>query len=293
VGSEIETMKTIDQSQEMEKTGAPKTRWLMRLIYLQAVFLVLTYLQGTSSTLLVKEFSVTSANVVAHGVAASGFAVLTVAVGFVAALQGQRRVSTYNWALFVLTLVAGATGFGFLGNPSDANTITITNFSMMATLAVGVSVTGFSLAKVSHALAGRQRDDRSPTTVMTYLALGALSLTMIAGAGIPGPPFLYALFVVAHVGFAALTVALVLGVLAISILQGAGKSPTLELQGIAYPLLGLASVSIAGADGVMYLNSGDLSYALVMAEVAMLVYAFLIIGTGAPHHLNLRLGKRG
>ena len=117
-------------------------------------------------------------------------------------------------------------------------------------------------------------------------------MTIIAGAAVPSTP-LYAFAVVTHVGFAALTVALVLGVLVVSILEGSGGSASnWEPQRVAYSLLGLASVSIAGGDGVIYLTSGDLSYLVVMAEFAVLVYAFLMIAIGAPFRLDTLARKR-
>lgn len=108
----------------------------------------------------------------------------------------------------------------------------------------------------------------------------------------PSTPF-YAFAVVTHVGFAALTVALVLGVLVISILEGSGRDASnWEPQKVAYSLLGLASVSIAGADGVIYLTSGGPPYLLVMAEIAVLVYAFLVIAIGAPYRFNTLARRR-
>ena len=103
---------------------------------------------------------------------------------------------------------------------------------------------------------------------------------------------LYAFAIAAHVGLAALTVALVLGVLVISILEASEGASNWEPQRVAYSLLGLASVSVAGGDGVIYLTSGGLSYLMVMAEVAVLVYIFLMIGIGAPYRFSSTAGGK-
>ena len=272
-------------------TSTPATKPLLYLIYLQAFSLALTYVAGIWVTLTVHNISFDLPEVLEHGLVSSVFVLSTALVGFMAALQGQRKVSIYNFVLFLITVLTGSTGFMLLGNPADATQIAITNLSMVASVAIGMPITGFSLAKVSRISRGMARG-LSPVEFMIYIALGALSLTMIAGAAVPSTP-LYAFAVVTHVGFAALTVALVLGVLIVSILEGSGSSASnWEPQRVAYSLLGLASVSIAGGDGVIYMTSGDLSYLVVMAEVAVLVYAFLMIAIGAPYRLDTLARRR-
>lgn len=202
-----------------------------------------------------------------------------------AALRGQRRVAILNLVLFLITVAAGSTGFAFLANTSDPTQIAETNLSMITTLALGMPITGFSLSVVSRASRGDSRDS-SPATIMTYLALGALSVTTVAGAAmLSTTPSWYAFAVSAHVGLGSLTVALALGVL-MTLVMGAseGGASAWEPQKVAYSLLALASAAIAGADGVVYMLSGDLSYVVVMAEVGVLVYAFLLIATAAPYH---------
>jgi hypothetical protein len=271
--------------------STPGTKPLLYLIYLQAISLAITYVAGIWLTITGQSISFYLPEVLEHGLASSVFVLLTGLVGFIAALQGQRKVSIYNFVLFLITVLTGSTGFALLGNPTDATQIGITNLSMLASVAIGMPITGFSLAKVSCISRGKARD-LSPVAIMTYIALGALSLTMIAGVAVPSTP-LYAFAVVTHVGFAALTVALVLGVLVVSILEGSeGSASNWEPQRVAYSLLGLASVSLAGGDGVIYLTSGDLSYLVVMAEVAVLVYAFLMIAIGAPYRLDTLARRR-
>jgi len=269
--------------------ATPRTRPLLYLIYLQAISLAVTYVAGTWLAITVQNVSSNLLEVIEHGLASSAFVLLTGVIAFLAALQGHKRVLMYNSALFFVTVITGSTGFALLGNPTDATQIAITNLSMMASVAVGMPITGLSLATLSRSSRGISRD---PSTIpfMTYLALGALSLTIVAGAAVASP--LYAFAIAAHVGLAALTVALVLGVLVISILEASGGASNWEPQRVAYSLLGLASVSVAGGDGVIYLTSGGLSYLMVMAEVAVLVYIFLMIGIGAPYRFSSTAGGK-
>lgn len=272
------------------KSASKQANKLLYIIYVQALFLAVTYVVGVWETLQVSNASITTPEVIEHGIASSGFAVLTGVVGFIAALQGRRRVSLLNLALFLITVAAGSTGFAFLGNTSDPTQTTITNLSMMATVAIAMPITGFSITDLSRGLNGRE-DEPSSVGVMTYLALGALSLTIIAGASVPSAS-LYSVAVIAHVGFAALTVALVLGVLVISLFEGYSSGAGWDAQRVLYSLLGLAFVAISGADGVVYLTTGDMSYVVVMAEFAVLVYIFLIVTSGAPYRVHLGGSKK-
>jgi hypothetical protein len=275
----------LGSSQSKTATSTLRTKPLLYLIYLQAISLALTYVAGIWVTITVHNISFDLPEILEHGLASSVFVLSTALVGFIAALQGHRKISLYNFVLFLITVLTGSTGFMLLGNPADPTQLAITNLSMLASVAIGMPITGFTLAKVSHISRGMTRGF-SPVAFMTYIALGALSLTLVAGAAVSSTP-LYAFAVVTHVGFAALTVALVLGVLVVSILEGSEGFPSnWEPQRVAYSLLGLASISIAGGDGVIYLTSGDLSSLVVMAEVAVLVYAFLMIAIGAPYRLD-------
>lgn len=274
--------------ESLESTTEVRVRQARRfvyLIYIQAAFLAVTYVEGMWAALTVHGFSITLPDVIEHGIASSGFALVTGVVGFVAVLRGQRRVALLNLLLFAVTVLAGSTGFAFLANPADPTEVAVTNLSMITTIALGMPITGFSLAKASHASRG-DPDDLSPSMIMTYLALGALSLTTIAGAAmLSTTPSWYAFAVSAHVGLASLTVALVLGVLMTSVMGASeGGTSRWEPQTVAYSLIALAAATIAGADGVVYMTSGDLSYVVVMAEVGILVYAFLLIASGAPYH---------
>lgn len=274
--------------ESLESTSEVRVRQARRfvyLIYIQAAFLAVTYVEGIWAALTVHGFSITLPDVIEHGIASSGFALMTGVVGFVAVLRGQRRVALLNLLLFAVTVLAGSTGFAFLANPADPTEVAVTNLSMITTIALGMPITGFSLAKASHASMSISGGP-SPTMIMTYLALGALSMTTIAGAAMLSiTPSWYAFAVSAHVGLASLTVALVLGVLMTSVMGASeGGAWTWEPQTVAYSLIALAAAAIAGADGVVYMTSGDLSYVVVMAEVGVLVYAFLLIASGAPYH---------
>jgi len=285
----------VSQSNRSESSSPPNPahrKKLLYLIYAQAVFLSLTYVIGVYETLQVTNATFTTPEVIEHGIASSGFAVLTGVVGFVALVQHLRRVAFLNFALFMITLVAGATGFAFLGNTTDPTQINITNLSMMATIAIAMPITGFSIAAISGLRRVNGQVEQSPVSVMTYLALGALALTVIAGAAVPSAS-LYALAVVAHVGFAGLTVALVLGVLVLSLFEGYTSNSGWEAQRIVFSLIGLAFVAISGADGVVYLTSGGISYVVVMAELAVFVYAFLIVTSSAPYRIGPKVEAEG
>jgi hypothetical protein len=271
------------------ETNARQAKWLVYLIYLQAAFLAVTYAEGMWSALTVPSFSVTLPDVIEHGVASSGFALMTGVVGFVAALRGHKRVAISNLVLFAITVIAGSTGFAFLANTTDPGQIAETNLSMIATVALGMPITGYSLVKVSGA-SRSDSDEPSPATIMIYLALGALAITIVAGAAmLSTSPSWYAFAVSAHVGLAALMVALVLGVLVTSVVGAfGGDSSAWEPQTVAYSLVALGSAAIAGADGVVYMTSGDLSYVIIMAEVGGLVYVFLMIASAGRFHPRAR-----
>ncbi len=272
----------------LESTAEANTgqaKWLVYLIYLQAAFLAVTYAEGMWSALTVPSFSVTLPDVIEHGVASSGFALMTGVVGFVAALRGHRRVAISNLVLFIVTVIAGSTGFAFLANTTDPGQIAETNLSMIATVALGMPITGYSLIKVSRASRSNSGDS-SPATIMIYLALGSLAITIVAGAAmLSTSPSWYTFAVSTHVGLAALLVALVLGVLVTSVMGAFGEEASAwEPQTVAYSLIALGSATIAGADGVVYMTSGGVSYVIVMAEVGVLVYAFLMIASAGPYH---------
>lgn len=274
-----------DSMESTTSAGARQARWLVYLIYLQAAFLAVTYAEGMWSALTVHNFSIGLPDVIEHGVASAGFALLTGVVGFIAALRNQRRIAIANLLLFVITVVAGSTGFAFLGNPSDPNQIALTNLSMITTIAFGMPITGFSLIKAIQTSRGTSAD-LSPPVILIYLALGALALTIVAGAlMLSTSPSLYAFAVSAHVGVAALMVALVLGVLVTSVMGAfGGESSAWNPQTVAYSLVALGASAIAGADGVVFMTSGDITYVEVMAEVGVLVYVFLMIASAGPYH---------
>jgi hypothetical protein len=269
-----------------------RNRLLMILVGIQAVFLAVTYAVGVWLTTEVHGASVTTPEVIVHGIASSGFATLTGLVGFLAAIQRKRQVALANGLLFALTVVAGATGFSFLGDTTDATVIALTNLSMMIAIGLGMPITGFSLATLSGELRGGEHG-LSSTSTMSYIALGALSLTIIAGAAVPSAS-LYATAVAAHMGLAALTVSLVLGVLIVTILEASesgGSKPGWIPQRVGYSLLSLAAISIAAGDGVIALIGGGFTYIVVMAEVAVLVYAFLLFTITAPYHIAFHLDR--
>ncbi len=278
------------------KNDKQRATQILYFIYIQALFLVLTFIVGVWLVTEIHGASLTTPEFIVHGILASGFGLLSAVVGFLAALENQKRVAISNLALFFVTLVAGASGFAFLSNNSSANQILITNLAMMSTVGIAMPITGYSLAKISSSARGLRSDEhRSPSSLMTYFALVALSLTVIAGAAVESIS-LYAFAVVLHVGLAALTVSLVLGIVLLSILEGStmNKSGVRSWvpQRVVYSLLGLAAISIAGGDGVITVTIGGVSYVVVMAELTVLVYSFLLLSIEAPLHLNLAFFRR-
>jgi hypothetical protein len=273
------------------KNEEQRARQILYLIYLQAFFLVLTYIIGVWLGTELHGATITTPDLIVHGILASGFALLSALVGFLAYLQNQKRVAISNLALFFITVVAGATGFAFLGNNSSSDQILVTNLSMMTTIGIAMPITGYSLAKISRSASSLGTYEQiSPSSVMTYLALVALSFTIVAGTAVETIS-LYAFAVVLHVGLAALTVALVLAIVVLSVLEGTAmnksESRSWVPQRVVYSLIGLAAISIAGGDGVVTVTIGGVSYVVVMAELTVLVYTFLLLTIIAPLHLNI------
>ena len=278
-----------------QKNEKQRARQILYFIYLQALFLVLTFIFGVWLGTEIHNATISTPDLIVHGVLASGFGLMSAVVGFLAAIQNQKSVAVSNLALFFITVVAGATGFAFLGNNSSSNQILITNLSMMTTIGIAMPITGYSLSRISRLESGLRSDDSSPSSLMTYFALVALSLTVIAGTAVETIA-LYAFAVVLHVGLAALTVSLVLGIVMLSVLEGStmnkSESRSWIPQRVVYSLLGLAAISIAGGDGVITVTIGGVSYVVVMAELTVLVYSFLLLSIEAPLHLNLAFVRR-
>jgi hypothetical protein len=273
------------------KNERQRARQILSFIYLQAVFLILTYVVGVWLATEIHGSTITTPELIAHGVLASGLALCSVIVGFLAILQNQRRVGFSNLALFFISVVGGATGFAFLGNNSSSDQILVTNLSMISTIGIAMPITGYSLAKISRsASASKSKERNSPSIIMAYLALVSLSFTIVAGTAVETIS-LYAFAVVLHVGLAALTVSLVLGIVVLSVLEGStmsnSESRSWVPQRVVFSLLGLAAISIAGGDGVITVTVGGVSYVVIMAELTVLVYSFLLLTIEAPIHLHL------
>src|SRR5579872_1515014 len=122
--------------QTLSKNPSPKNenqrgRWILYFVYLQVLFLVLTYVVGVWLGTEIHTASIATPALIVHGILASGFGLLSAVVGFLSALENKKDVAVSNLALFFITIFAGAAGFGFLGNNSNSNQILITNLSMM------------------------------------------------------------------------------------------------------------------------------------------------------------------
>jgi hypothetical protein len=275
------------------ETKVRRSKQLMLAVWVQAAFLAAAYAVGVWLTVEVHGATVTTPEVVVHGIVSAGFATLTGLIGFLAAVLKKKGIALSNSFLFVLTVAAGATGFSFLGDITNPTIIGITNVSMMAVVGLGMPISGYSLSFLSEEVRGEEHGV-SPASTMIYFALGALALTIIAGAGVSSAS-LYATAVVAHVGLSALTISLVLGVLIVTVLEGSktGESRSHWIpQRAGYSLLSLAAISIAAGNGVIAVTAGGgLSYIIVMAEVGVLVYAFLLFAITAPYHLAFHLER--
>lgn len=350
------------QTQEMKLARA---RLLVRLIYVQALFLSLAYAAGVFTTFNVFGASITTPQVIGHGILASSFGVATALVALIAGIQGMRRVSIYNFVLFVVAVIGGASGFAFLGSGAGFTTYETTNMLMTAVMAVGMPVTGVSLAIASKGMrsdAGRETGRRIPL-VITYSALGALALTVIAGTGMTSTPF-PSIMKTVHFAFAGLTLAMVVALVMATIKAAVARAsqslalfvtgllllqvltvtvlwalnvvsvPTTNAfalllaanlvvfatishiyrisrgsrtnldhpprtpldvsdSGVARPhpdgrhkvpfsFISLIFIATAIASGAMFLYFGGITYIMVMADFAILVYAFLLLGIELP-----------
>jgi hypothetical protein len=270
------------QTQEMKQSRA----WqLIRLIYLQAIFLSLAYAAGVWVTFTVSGASISTSQVIGHGILASSFGVATALVALMAAIQGMRRVSIYNIVLLAFALVAGTSGFAFLGNHSSFSAYETTNTLMTSVVAVGMPITGVSLALVSKTVRRSPAADagiRMPLFV-TYATLGALALTIIAGVGVTSTP-IPTIMTTAHFAFAGLTVALVLALVVITARGAFGRQSLSYLRSrVPFSLISLLFVAVAVVLGIMFRYfGGGITYVIGMADLTLLVYAFLLFGIQRP-----------
>ena len=267
--------------------SSPEDKTLGRMILIQAAFLAASYSAGTWLTLEVTGASVTTPEVMAHGVISAGFVAMSGLVAMMALTQRRRSLFLVNFAVFVYLMAASVTGFTFLGDTSDPNRITLANVSMMTGIGLGMPATCYSLVQVW------RRDDLQGSSLvptMVYIALASLALTAVAGTFVAG--LTYATAIAIHVGLGAFTVAALLGVLVVSLVEAADRSTSRNGQRVWLSLLGLGATSVAAGDGVVAVTSGGISYVVVMAEITILVYIFLMIAVAAPYTIaSLRSRK--
>jgi hypothetical protein len=269
------------QTREMKKTRA---RQLVRLIYVQAIFLSLAYAAGVFVTFNVFGPSIGTSQVIGHGILASSFGVATALVALVASVQGMRRVALLNIVLFAVAVVGGTTGFEFLGDSSTFSAIENTNMFMTAVVAVGMPVTGLSLAAVSKTfrdVVAGEKGRRLPLAV-TYASLASLALTLIAGVGMTSTR-ISSTMKTAHFAFAGLTLALVV-VLVLITLRGAlgRRSQPYMRRRLPISFVSLLFIAAAVASGAIFLYIGGITYVYEMAVFAVLLYAFLLLGIELP-----------
>ncbi len=280
------TMVTETELLQLEERDS---RRLTKAIYIQSIFLALVYVAGTWLALTVQDQTVTTPEVMAHGVLSSSLAAMTAVVGFLALLQGRRKVAFANGIFFAYLIATAVTGFTWLGDTTVASSAAMTNLTMMAGIGLGMPITGYSLANAR----SPSSSEKSLVPTVVFLARGSLSLTVVVGTTVASVS-MYATAVAAHVGLAALTISLVIGVLIVSLLEYAqGGSTSLGPQRVGLSLLSLTAIAIAAGDGVIAVTAGGMSYVIVMAEVTALAYAFLILASAAPMGAKRRGGDIG
>lgn len=265
---------------EVSESEARQLRELKRIIYLQAVFLGLTYVIGVWQTLTMIGASLISPAVIAHGIAAGGFTILTGAVGLIAGAQGERKVSVLNFGLFLVSVLGGATGFSFLGNPYNIPGMNLTNMAMITVIGIGMPISGYSLTCVSERLAGRGYGRDVPPARLTELAILTIAVTVVTGASVLSTPAANAMLV-PHILLAVLSISLVIGVVVQSIRKGlVAAMPAAITKGFDLSLLALASTAAAAVTGTLAYAKGGIAYSVGMAEVAAFSYGFLILLAG-------------
>lgn len=276
-----------------------QARRLLRLMYLQALVLAVTYVMGVwLATVMAAQITVTEPEVILHVALASTFASLTVALAFLAMLQRQRDVAALNAALFLAMVVAGVSGFLLLGDLSSGAQVTMTNLTMISVIGFGMPVTGYSVAKESRIVRSSEAGglDPSPATGLAFFALLAVALTVIAGVSTRTVALsaslsaLYATAVAIHFGLAAVTISLSLGVFVLSVFEGSGRGPQPArpaVQKALFAIMALAAASLAGGAGVIAAGlvpgaGATTTYLVMMGEAAAFIYGFLILAIAPP-----------
>ena len=272
------------QSQEMKRSRA---RLLVRLIYVQAILLSAAYAFGVFLTFSGVGASIGTPNVIGHGIVASSFGVATALVALVAAIQGMKRVSVYNFVLFAFTLVGGVSGFAFLGHNSSFSIYEATNMLMTGVMAVGMPITGVSLALVSRAVRGgpgAEAGKRLPMGV-TYAALGALALTLVAGTGISSTPFPSGMKT-AHFVLSGLTLVLI----AVLVLVNIREAVPRRLQTVVSFVTGMLFLQVLATSALWGLNPLSVSttnaFALLLAANLIVFATVLHMYRGAKDYTS-------
>lgn len=275
-----------------------QSRRLLRIMYLQALLLAVTYVMGVwLATVMAAQITVTEPEVVLHVTLACTFASITAALGFLAMLQRQRDVAVLNLLLFLAMVVAGVTGFALLGDLSSGAQVTMTNLTMATVAGFGMPVTGYSMAKEARIVRSGRADvmvEPSAASALAMIALVALALTVVAGVSTmtialsASLAALYATAVAIHFGLAAVTISMVLGVLVLSMFEAAGpQSQRVPRQRALFAILGLAAVCMAGGAGVIAAGlvpgaGATTTYLVMMGEAVAFVYGFLVLAITTP-----------
>jgi hypothetical protein len=156
------TVQSLSENMHRKNEGQ-MTKPILYFLYAQAILLIVTYSVGVWLATELHGATITTPALVAHGILACGFALMSAVIGFLALVEKQKGVAVSNLALFAVTVVAGATGFAFLGNNSSANQILVTNLAMMTAIGAGIPLTGYSLSTIySAADESRSEELNSP-----------------------------------------------------------------------------------------------------------------------------------
>jgi hypothetical protein len=256
---------------------ANRGRILVRLIYLQALFLIFAYVIGVWQALIIHQATIISPYIISHAFMAGSFAALSGTIGLLARFQDLKNVSNLNLGLFFITVFGGASGLAYLGD--QIGTIrNITNLSMITVIGVGMPITGYSLAQILGKINTGKEEIAKSALTMGYLSLGSMSLHFFMGVGIISTHFYDYMFFI-HILFAALTAALVLGTLIFSIQTRSKKGNTqMGITKTSYFLLALTFTVASAAAGASLLILGAVYFIIEMAEIAIVAYGFTILG---------------
>ena len=193
-----------------------------------------------------------------------------------ALFQNLKQVSNYNFALFLLAILGGATGLSFLGDQASSLR-NIVNLSMITVIGLGIPITVFSIIQVLKRLNPNEKMRNNRAIFMGYLSLGTLSIHLFTGVGTISTHY-YSDMLIIHRLFAGLTAVLVSIALVLSFQEKIDKNISNSIWRISYLALALIFIVLSAVTGATFLNLGKVDYLVSMAEVAILAYGLIVLG---------------